>query len=97
MITPVLIAALLVTVPVAPARGDSAVPLVHVVGWNRVVTAGQAPSDWEYDRAEHDVAFTVATGEAAEVRWGGSCTIGGVTHRSTLLRHAVCHGSGAYR
>lgn len=85
MITLALLLALL-----SPDRAGNA-PLVHVVGWNRVIDGtGAVVVDWEYDGAEHDVAFTLQPGEQVEVRWLGSCTLGGVTHRAGLIRHAVC-------
>lgn len=93
------VAAVLVVLPVpasAPARGWSNVPLVHVVGWNRIVSTPGGPDRWEYDAAEHDVAFTLASGESVEVKLGGSCTIDGVTHRSRLFHHAWCRGHGQY-
>lgn len=85
MITLALVLALL-----SPDRAGNA-PLVHVVGWNRILDAhGAVLVDWEYDGAEHDVAFTLPPGGRVEVRWLGSCTLGGVTHRAGLIRHAVC-------
>ena len=99
MIAPALLAALLVAVPVAPARGDSNVPLVHVVGWHKLGPGSpDYPAHWEYAPAEQDWAFTIATGEWVEVRLGGRCTVDGQpTVRSTVLRHGTCRGSGQYR
>ena len=93
MIASALVAALLAVLPGAPARGDSTVPLVHVVGWNRLITVQSGPLDWDYDAAEHDMAFTLDGESRVEVRLGGTCTVDGQpTHRSTLLHHAFCNG-----
>lgn len=100
MIATALIAALLLApaAPVTPARGDSNVPLVHVVGWHKLGPGSpDYPAHWEYAPAEQEWAFTIATGEWVEVRARGRCTVDGQpTVRSTLFRHGTCYGSGQY-
>lgn len=95
---PVLLVAALLLAPVAPARGepgDPYVALVHVHGWNRLITPLSGAGDWYYDAARHDVAFTLAAGDRVEVRWGGTCTVDGEPeHRSSLFHDAVCYGRG---
>lgn len=89
-----LIAALLVVVP-APTRGDSDVPMVYVDGWN-LLGPGTAeyPAYWDYAPPREHQGGTVPAGMYVEVRWGGTCTIDGVTHYSSLLHHAFCYGRG---
>ena len=76
-----------------PTRGDSTVPMVYVVGWHRLgPDSPDYPSQWKYAPRDEEWGFTLQAGDFVEVRAGGSCTIDGVTHRSTLLRHDFCHG-----
>lgn len=92
MIVPAVIAAVLLALPAAPARGDSNVALVHVVGLHRIASADRALS-WEFAPAAQDWAFTLPAGEWVEVAVG-SCTIDGVTHRPMGRQRAYCYGSG---
>ena len=92
MIAPALIAAVLVALPAVPARGDSDVAFVHVVGLHRIASADRA-LPWHFAPAAQDWAFTLPAGEWVEVALG-SCTIDGVTHRSMGRQHAYCYGSG---
>lgn len=73
---------------VASARPGNA-PLVHVSGSYRI-TDSSGEGEWDYARADEDLAMTVSGGTFVEVRWGGVCTINGAVHRSRLGHHATC-------